>query len=168
MIVMNTIRKRMPLFVVILLVSMILLLPAYADRTKYLKPSASDLSKAELKEIAAEFFSVKWGIPKEDILKAKAIIQLIDDKIPHWEVHLYACPGTDGHGVGSIGIYRDGTLFWWEIRAWPRYYEAEPDLMAMGTIITPTEADATSQEIYERTMERLKNDYHVDEPERYT
>ena len=138
----------------------------YADRTKYIKPSASDLSEAELKEIAADFFSVKWGIAKEDILKAKAVIRLIEHKVPHWEVHLYACPGTDGHSVGSIGLHRDGSLYWWCIRS-SEFYEAEPDLMHMGTVITPTEADATPNEIYEQTLERLKSEFYVDQPEKY-
>ena len=166
MIEMKMICIKLSMVVSLLLILGMISSTVYADRTKYLKPTSSDLSKAELKDIAAEFFSVKWGIPKEDILKAKAVIQLIDSKVPHWQVHLYACPGTDGDRVGSIALYRDGTLYWWCIRS-SEYYEAEPDLMHMGTIITPTEADATAQEIYEQTMEHLKNEFLVDQPEKY-
>ena len=83
MINVNMICKRIPSLITLLLVLMISTLPAHADRTKFLKPTSSDLSKAELKDIAAEFFSVKWGIPKEDILKAKMVICLIDNKIDY-------------------------------------------------------------------------------------
>ena len=140
MIEMKMICIKLSMVVSLLLILGMISSTVYADRTKYLKPTSSDLSKAELKDIAAEFFSVKWGIPKEDIL--------------------------DGDRVGSIALYRDGTLYWWCIRS-SEYYEAEPDLMHMGTIITPTEADATAQEIYEQTMEHLKNEFLVDQPEKY-
>ena len=163
---MKMICIKLSMVVSLLLILGMISSTVYADRTKYLKPTSSDLSKAELKDIAAEFFSVKWGIPKEDILKAKTVICLIDSKIDYWDIAIYSCPGTDGHNIGELALRRDGTLYWWCIRS-SEYYEAEPDLMHMGTIITPTEADATAQEIYEQTMEHLKNEFLVDQPEQY-
>ena len=80
---MKMICIKLSMVVSLLLILGMISSTVYADRTKYLKPTSSDLSKAELKDIAAEFFSVKWGIPKEDILKAKMVICLIDNKIDY-------------------------------------------------------------------------------------
>ena len=172
--------------VLLILIPMLILqiTNAQADKTIFLQPDSSDLKENELREIASDFFSVKWGIPKEDIFNAEMLIRLMDfggpDKrdphllqeyggeLPQWQITVYPCPGNGDHSVGTIGISRTGTILWWEIFSpWP-YYDNEPDLMSLGTMIIPTDADATPQEIYEHTMEHLRRDFYVENPEQYT
>lgn len=155
---------------------------ALADRNIKIKPTTSDLSEEDIREIVSSFFSIKWGLAKDEISTAKMSIQLWDfdepeksssqvieefgGETPQWEIHVYATPGTNGEDIGTMGLSRTGKILWWDIRSQP-FYETEPDLMAMGKIIVPTDADADPQDIYELTKEHLKSDYDVENPEQY-
>ena len=167
---MNVIFKTMALLIALLIM---LSLSALADRTRYLDPSPSE--EVRLREIAADFFSVKTGISRDELLKCKMLIRFMEGDVKTmWEILVYSIYGQGfyasaaGPEVWKLLLHPDFTLYSWNINCPFPFYEAEPDLMSMGTVITPTDADASPQDIYEQAMAHLKNDHHVVNPERYT
>ena len=166
-------------------------LGALADTDGRLTPTAEDLTEAQLREYAADFFSRKCGLKKEKLLEAEMEIFLWQPggydnwspeakdpdapgntfmrhhrEFPQWTVHVQSFPGENGQhqGFHLLALARSGELIFWSAHG-PEFWEENPDLLHSGTPQEPLPADAKKEDVISQAQKDVKEMYGVQDPQ---
>lgn len=173
--------KRLLFYCALLL--LVLAIPCVqADTERIITPAQSDLKEQQLRETAAEFFSVKCGIPKENLLKAHMEIQLKQSgywkknsagksqwhgtEEPKWTIHVQSFPGENGQHQGMHLLYldRSGAIIAWQAHG-AEHTELNPDFLRSGSPASPLPTDAKADEIIEAAQQELRKNHGVQSAE---
>lgn len=160
-------------------VLLLLIMPrAKADVDRIITLAESDLQAQQLREIAAEFFSVKCGLSKENLLKADMEMQLTQKgywkknsvghtewygtEEPRWTIHVKSFPGvqTPHEGMHLLYLNRGGSIIAWKAHG-AEHSAINPDLMNSASAAVPLPTDAQENQIIDKTQNELKKKYGV-------
>ena len=142
------------LFLMICLTGFIMFM--HSAKTAYAGTERKSLTKKDLKSIAADFFSIKCGIPKDKLLKSKFAFNYDDDE-NIWIVGIitFSKPYENHEGLHAIEVNSRGDIIYWNAHG-HGYIEINPDVITMGEETIPSESDAQETEVLAQLSVELK------------
>lgn len=156
----KTISIYLVLFLIMMSFSMILTKNACAIEKQ------KTITKSEMKNIAANIFSDKCGIPRSVVLKSKIDITKEDDSFVVL-IKSFAKPYENHDGWHLITLSKSGELLRWEAHGM-YFYEIDPDVMAMGEEVIPLKSDAQESDVLALLQSDLKEKPEKASADRYT
>ena len=130
---------------------------AHADGWVELRPGKGDLTKAQVKEFAVEFFAEKCGVEKSVLRKADWLIQYGHSTVEtaenaYWSVYTR---GIKGHpGVHGLELTGPGELIKWSAHI-GEFDKADPGLLDYATPVDPLPTDVQEEAVIALVREEM-------------
>jgi len=131
------------------------------------------LTRKEMKQAAVDLFSVKCGIPREELEKSEYSYQFdVDEGLWTVWIERFAVM-REGHWTVNenphvIAFDSKGTIVYWMAHSGFKFRELDPDYINMGTEAVPLKTDAQEEDILAKVRSDLYTQYKVKDADAYS